>query len=430
MVIASNDNLFRRFETTKKRILVLSSLKRLINLSEKDDIKQNQWQSIEARLVITQEDLLSQLDKAGKKYLDKINNPEIARKLNNILGEIDLKLSKAITFFDTYFDILTQRKVKSLSEILAGCDVIASDAIKNKHRLLDLLEDPIVFFDRGFGASIIREGATFPNQIKNPVPLLQIPYSRFVSKYDLSSIIHEAGHLVMVKLGLKFILPRLFRNVLSLTGAPKSVIELYSLWTSEIGPDFWGFCNCGQAQTSSIKEILSLPPQNVFQILPGDRHPPPYIRVLLSINWCKYQWGNGEWDKWQREWLNFYPIELAPKEISKSFEIYMSYIPLITKILFNTNFKILDGKKIPDLFEMNLISPRNIKRIANSIQSGKLNLKGQKPSIQLAVFKWIRDNTNYSEDIIDKVMSKWLIGLGKSRKEIILPTLELEAKNE
>jgi hypothetical protein len=200
------------------------------------------------------------------------------------------------------------------------------------------------------------------------------------------------------------------------------------LWTAEIGPDFWGFCNCGQAQTSSIKEILSLPPQSVFQITPGDPHPPPYLRVLLSLNWCKYQWGSGEWDKWKREWLNFYPIESMPREITKSFEIYTSYIPLLTKTLFNTNFKILDGKKITNLFEMDLVSPTNIKQIANSIKSGKLNLKGQKPCTQLAVFKWIRDNSNYSEDLIDKIMTKWLIKLGNSRKEMILPTLELEVK--
>jgi len=429
LIANNNNNLFRRFETTKKRILVLSSLKKLINLSERDDITQNQWQSIESRLVITQEGLLAQLEKAGKRYLDQINNPEIARKMNIILGDIDLKLAKAITFFDTYFDILTQRKVGSLSEILAGCDVIASDAIKNKHRLLDLMEDPIVFFDRGFGASIIREGVDFPSKIKNPVPLLQIPYSRFVSKYDLSSIIHEAGHLVMARLGLKLSLPRLFRNVLSLLDIPKSIIDLYSLWTIEIGPDFWGFCSCGQAQTSSIKEILSLPPQSVFEISPRDPHPPPFLRVLLSLDWCRHLWGSGEWDKWQREWLSFYPIESAPREITKTLETCRSLIPIITKTLFNTKFKVLEGKRIPDLFEMTLISPGNIKRIANSIKSGKLDLKGQKPCVQLAVFKWLRDNTKFSEDVIDKVMSDWLIRLGKSQKEIRLPVIELEGKN-
>ena len=177
-------SLFKRYETTKKRILVLSSLRRLIDLSEKENITQNQWRSIESRLAIAQETLLTYLENAGRKYLHQINNPEQARKMNRILGEIDLKLTKVIVFFDTYFDILTQRKVGSLNEILAGCDVIASDAVKNKHRILDLMERPIVFFDRGFGASIIREGVSFPTKIKNPVPLLQIPYSRFISKYD------------------------------------------------------------------------------------------------------------------------------------------------------------------------------------------------------------------------------------------------------
>lgn len=428
MVIIHYTSLFKRYETTKKRILVLSSLRRLVDLSEKENITQNQWRSIESRLAIAQETLLSNLENAGRKYLHQINNPEQARKMNKILGELDLKLTKVIIFFDTYFDILSQRKVSSLNEILAGCDVIAADAVKNKHRLLDLMEDPIVFFDRGFGASIIREGASFPTKIKNPVPLLQIPYSRFISKYDLSSILHEAGHLVMARLGLNVMLPRLFRNVLATTDAPVDIINLYSRWTTEIGPDFWGFCNCGQAQTSSVKEILSLPPQNVFKISFGDPHPPPYIRVLLSIDWCRYQWGNGEWENWQQEWFNFYPIKMAPRETARILEICRKFIPIITKTLFNTRFKFLDGKKLPDLFEMSAISPENIKQIANSIKSGKLNLKGHKPCIQLAVFRWIRDHTNFNEDIIDKLMSDWLIRLGRSRRELTIPIIDLEER--
>lgn len=35
------------------------------------------------------------------------------------------------------------------------------------------------------------------------------------------------------------------------------------------------------------------------------------------------------------------------------------------------------------------------------------------------------DNTKYNEDYIDKVMSEWLIRLGKSRKESTLPIIEL-----
>jgi hypothetical protein len=427
LVVVYHSSLFRRYETTKKRILVLSSLRRLVDLSEKEDITQNQWRSIESRLAIAQETLLSQLDNAGRKYLHQISsNSEQASKMNKALGEIDLKLTKVIIFFDTYFDILTQRKVKSLNDILRGCDVIAADALKNKHRILDLMEDPIVFFDRGFGASIIREGASFPTKIKNPVPLLQIPYSRFISKYDLSSILHEAGHLVMARLGLNIMLPRLFRKVLSNLGAPTNIIDLYSRWTTEIGPDFWGFCCCGQAQTSSIKEILSLPPQNVFQIVYGDPHPPANIRVLLSIDWCRYLWGSGEWENWQREWLNFYPNKLAPIETIKILEACRKVIPVITKILFKTRFKFLNGNRLPDLFDMSSISPENIKRIANTIKSGKLNLKGQKPCIQLAVFRWIRDHTNYNEENIDKLMSDWLMRLGRSHRELKLPIIDFE----
>ena len=82
----------------------------------------------------------------------------------------------AFTFFDTYMDVLTQRRSPELGPVLAGCDVLAgmrwpgaSDATRRP---------PLVFCDRGFGASIVRESVPFPDGTPNPMPLIQIPYSR------------------------------------------------------------------------------------------------------------------------------------------------------------------------------------------------------------------------------------------------------------
>jgi hypothetical protein len=386
-----------------------------VDLSEKENITNKQWSVLESKLFSIQEPLLARLKAAERKYMTVSNFVSSFYNMNIVLGEIELELSKAIIFFDTYLDILSQRRLPLLGRMLGGCDVIARDALNKYHPALAIMEFPIVFCDRGFGASIIREGITFPGNIINPIPLLQIPYSRLGAKYDLTSIIHEAGHEAMMRLGLNHSLPKVIRAGLYHAGAPSNICSLFALWMSEIGPDFWGFCNSGSAQTSSVKEIFSLPPDHVFQISWGDPHPPVYIRILLSIDWCRQQWGRGEWDYWEKEWERLYPIKNTSKENAKILDTCRSYIAIVTKILFRSRFTTLGGKTIPDLFDMLSIAPWRISSIANTLKLGRLNLKGLNPCIQLAVFRYIRDNMNFSEDFIDRIMTEWLVKLADTR---------------
>jgi hypothetical protein len=412
----SRVSLQKRYESTSRRINILSSLRNVVNLSEKENILDRQWSAIETQLFSIQGQLMSRLKSSGKSYLSNLHKSGAASQLNRILGKIDLDLSTAIIFFDTYLDVLSQRKITELGRILAGCDVIAWDALNKDHPGLFIIEPPIVFCDRGFGASIIREGAWFPGNIKNPVPLLQIPYSRLSSKHELTSIIHEAGHEVMTRLDLVRIWPVVLKAELTAAGAPRNIAELFGVWSSEIGPDFWTFCSSGIAQTSTIREILALPPQNVFQLSWLDPHPPPYLRVLLSIEWCRQLWGRGEWDDWEEEWDMFYPLGSASKGVQKILQTGRNYLPTVSRILFNTRFKVLSGRRLPDLFDMSVLAPVKIKKIAESMESGKLDLTQISPCLQLAVFRMIRDKQKkFSENFIDKMMTDWLIRLGESR---------------
>lgn len=65
---------------------------------------------------------------------------------------------------------------------------------------------------------------------------------------------------------------------------------------------------------------------------------------------------------------------------------------------------------------MSKLAPENIERIVRTSESGTLNLKGLRPCAQLAVFRLIRNKKKYSEEVIDKVMTDWLIRLGQARR--------------
>ena len=197
-----------------------------------------------APLAAVENNLISLLKIGARKYLPLLHVPKVARKMNVLLGKIEMDLTDLMVFFDTYIDILSQRKMQSLGRILKGCDKLAQDALSINHRIFMELEMPIVSCERGFGALIIRPGATFPGNIQNPVPLIQIPYSRIIAKYDLTSIMHEAGHDGLIRLGLDQTLPKALKAALTNSGAPKEITDLFVLWSSENRPDFSGILLC------------------------------------------------------------------------------------------------------------------------------------------------------------------------------------------
>lgn len=404
-----------RIDSIINKVGVLSSLRRVVALPPDLDISERQWSVLESNLSAAEARLLRRLKKEGQEYLKTISEPDSARALNSLLGEIEIELSRALTFFDTFMDMLTQRNTSELGSFLAGCDVLAWDALKKDHPALDIVEPPLVFCDRGFGASILREGVPLPDGTPNPMPTIQIPYSKLREKYNLTSIIHEAGHEAMVRLGLVSSLPKELKNALSNAGASETIQDLFATWSSEIGPDFWTFCNSGIAQSASIKEILSLPPNQVLKVSSMDPHPPPYLRVLLSFEWCRQMWGTGQWDEWEKEWLLLYPLDSIGSDSRETLELGRRYLRVVSKTLFHTRFHALYGKTISSLFDLDSIAPWRIERIVHSTENGVLDLTGLSPCAQLCVFRMVRDNGKFGENAINKMMGLWLTKLGERR---------------
>lgn len=417
--MAGHANSFqRRVASARMRIAALSSLRKTVALPRGYDITARQWSVIENQLVTVQERLQSRLKRAAREHFPQLRNPKAIRSFNSLLGEIELEMTTAFTFYDTYSDVLTQRNSAELGPLLGGCDVLAWDALRRDHPALSMIEPPLVHCDRGFGASILREGVLFPDKSPNPMPLIQIPYSRLKEKWNLTSILHEAGHEAMSRLGLNKAIPNALRAGLKDAGALDSIADLFALWASEIGPDFWAFCGSGLAQAAGIREILALPPGHVFRVSWTDPHPPPYLRALLSFAWCRQVWGRGRWDDWETEWLELYPLERAPRAARIVLERGKACLSMVGRILIETKFAELNGKTIPDLFNLSAVNPSELEKVARTADSGRLNLCGLSPATQLAVFRVVREQGKLAEEVIDRTMTQWLGKLGEKRTQI------------
>jgi hypothetical protein len=337
--------------------------------------------------------------------------------------------------------------------LLAGCDALAWDAINRRHPALDIIEPPLVQCQRGFGAATMREGVPLPDRSPNPLPIIEIPYSKLKEKYNLTSVLHEVGHEVMVRLNLVRTLPRALRYALQQTGASETVQNFFGLWAFEIGPDFWAFCGSGIAAAGGIREILGLPPSHAFRLSWTDPHPPPYLRVLLVFECCRQAWGSGLWDRWEEEWTSLYSLKSTMPETYDVLREGQRCLPVVARALLNTRFRVLNGKSIPKLFNLPALAPGLLEGAAKSIEKAAapskaartpilasalttaVRLVGTAPSPaigatiggeetepsnfadlspcnQLAVFRMVRERGRLGEERLDAVMTDWLLDLG------------------
>jgi hypothetical protein len=410
--------LVRRVASMRLRIDSLTSLRRLVDLPPAQDITARQWAVLEPQLAAAAARLTARLNGLVDRYIPAaLHALPAARRLNAGLGRMEHELARAFVFFDTYMDVLTQRRPAELGAVLAGCDVLAREAMVRNHPALRLIEPPCVCCNRGSGASILRERVLLPDGSPNPMPLIEIPYARLKQKHNLTSVLHEAGHQALSRLGLVAELPEALRAALKRAGAPEPVRDLYALWALEIGPDFWAFCLVGAAEAAALMDLFALDPMSALRIAVPDPHPPPYLRTLLAIEWCRIAWGRGPWDRWATEWRRLYPLGRVPPANRAMLIEARRQLPVVARALFDARLAGLGGRTLPTLFDLGDVAPARLARIAATAERGRLELRGLGACTQLAVFGALRRRGRLGEPALDRLMTTWLIRLGAGRHD-------------
>ena len=126
-------------------------------------------------------------------------------------------------------------------------------------------------------------------------------------------------------------------------------------------------------------------------------------------------WGAGQWNDWEKEWLFLYPLDNGESNSRNILEAGRKYLSVVASTLINARFRILYGKSISSLFDMDSIAPWKVDNILRLSETGILDLTGLSPCTQLCLFRTLRDTGKFSENVIDKMMSAWLIQLGKRK---------------
>ncbi len=104
-----------------------------------------------------------------------------------------LSFQDALSQFDLFSEVITQRSEHGNGVLLSGLDVAAAEAL-----LLPggFFEGPPVIcsLHRGLGGAIRRARTRLPGGGDNPVALIRIPRERMIGYGIASSLVHEVGH--------------------------------------------------------------------------------------------------------------------------------------------------------------------------------------------------------------------------------------------
>lgn len=225
-----------------------------------------------------------------------------------------LKFQAALSQFDLFSEVVTQRSETETGVLLAGLDVASAEALELPGRPFE--GPPVVCsLHRGLGGAIRRARTRLPGGGDNPVALIRIPRERMIGYGIASSLVHEVGHQGAALLGLVESLRADFRPRRS--SRRRSAWELWDRWISEIVADYWSISKIGIGSTLGLIGLVSLPRGFVFRAPDEDPHPMPWIRVLLSCAIGDRLYPDPQWKQLAATWRAMYPLTGISPESSR-----------------------------------------------------------------------------------------------------------------
>ncbi|WP_327632965.1 hypothetical protein OHB24_23505 [Kribbella sp. NBC_00482] len=253
-----------------------------------------------------------------------------------------LAFQDALTQFDLFSEVVTQRSEHDNGVLLAGLDVAAAEALLLPAKFFSA--PPVVTsLHRGIGGTIRRARTRLPGGGENPVALIRIPRERMIGFGIASSLVHECGHQGAALLDLVECL----RSRLRTRRGP--AWALWDRWISEIVADFWSISRIGIGSTLGLMGLVSLPRAFVFRAPDEDPHPIPWVRVLLSCAIGDRLYPDPQWARLAGVWQELYPIDQVRPETAANIERLRTTMPELISILVEARPGRLRGHTLGDV---------------------------------------------------------------------------------
>lgn len=299
--------------------------------------------SIEQHLLTGRRDV----ERRAQDYLAWLSGPGAqapAAEQQRRFWSLRLTFQSALTQFDLFSEVITQRSESDNGLLLGGLDVAAAEALLVPGRLFE--GPPVVcVLHRGLGGAIRRARTRLPGGGTNPVAVIRIPRERMIGYGIASSLVHEVGHQGAALLGLVESLRSDLRSRRP-PAASRQAWALWDRWISEIVADFWSICRIGIGSTLGLIGLVSLPRGFVFRTPEGDPHPIPWLRVQLSCALGDRMYPHPQWAHLASTWRALYPTDALPAGAARTLDDLTATMPQLISVLVDHRSAALQGRTL------------------------------------------------------------------------------------
>jgi hypothetical protein len=258
-----------------------------------------------------------------------------------------LSFQDALSQFDLFSEVITQRSEHGNGVLLSGLDLAAAEAL-----LLPggFFEGPPVIcsLHRGLGGAIRRARTRLPGGAANPVALIRIPRERMIGYGIASSLVHEVGHQAAALLLLvETLRPKL--RAIRRRARLKNAWSLWERWISEIVADYWSISRIGIGSTLGLIGLVSLPRGFVFRLSDDDPHPMPWVRVLLSCAIGDRLYPDPQWQRLASTWRAMYPLAGLRPQFAELISELRATIPDLISVIVEHRPPRLRGRSLGEV---------------------------------------------------------------------------------
>ncbi|CAN7295811.1 hypothetical protein LJR289_001437 [Pseudoduganella sp. LjRoot289] len=353
-------------------------------------------------------------------YLDWLRSPAArsatAAEAQRRFTFVRLKFNAALTQFDLFNDVITQRSEHKNGIWLAGLDVASADALALPGAYFRA--PPVIcYLDRGPGAAIRRARTRLPGGGDNPVAVVRVPRERMVGSSIASSLFHEVGHqgaaLLDLVNSLRPVLQAMQRGGSGSLGTPAHVWQLWERWISEVVADLWSLARVGVVATLGLIGVVSLPRVFVFRVNADDPHPAPWIRVKLSCALGQQLFPHPQWRRIAALWESFYPLAgLAPPQRALLLQLEQS-LPAVAALLARHRPALLRGRTLPEVMAVRARQPRRLAGLFRQWSRAPRQLYEAAPSLAFAVIGQARADGRLSPEdesvLLARLLTHWAL---------------------
>jgi hypothetical protein len=290
------------------------------------------------------------------------------------------------TVLEFYGDAVGTRTNPRLGSILRGLDVIAGDSLDMILRRLDIDAPPaVVYLDKGLGAAILRADVRLWDQTSlSPVAAIKL------TRHNLphpTALLHETGHQVAHLTGWTHELADALGHAL----APRSreLAEVWRGWASEVGADVHAFAHAGWAPLPALANVVDGPTEAVYQLIPGDPHPIPVIRVLFNAALCRHWYGAGPWDDLAAAWAERHPPSQAPSDAGALARLSVAAFDDIVRVCTRQPMAAFRGQPLCALVDPRHVSPLALETLARQAGPSLLTSQYLARREPLAILAWL-----------------------------------------